>query len=314
MTRVEIDGDVYVTSCRDPGHPRSPAPQPAHLRHRPLQPALPVLHARGGVRLAAPRRHPLASRRSASWSTCSPRSGVDKVRLTGGEPLLRARLAGWWRCSPRKPRLARPRDDHQRRAARRARRGAPTRPGSHRVTVSLDTLRPERFGRSPRRDTHARVLEGIEAVGRRGFAGAQARHRGDPRRERRRAGRPGRVRRRASAPRCASSSTWTSAAPPAGAWSRWFRAPRCSTRLTRALRPRSSRSREEAPRPPSASACPTAPSFGIISSTTAALLPRLRPEPPHRRRHVVPLPLRARGHRPARAAARRGLARASSAR
>jgi len=42
--------------------------------------------------------------------------------------------------------------------------------GLHRVTVSLDTLRPERFAALTRRDTHAQVLEGLAAVTRAGFA------------------------------------------------------------------------------------------------------------------------------------------------
>jgi cyclic pyranopterin phosphate synthase len=37
--------------------------------------------------------------------------------------------------------------------------------------VSLDTLRPERFRTLTRRDTHARVLAGIDAVLRAGFNG-----------------------------------------------------------------------------------------------------------------------------------------------
>ena len=43
--------------------------------------------------------------------------------------------------------------------------------GLHRVTVSLDSLRPERFRMLTRRDAHAQVLAGIEAVGRAGFRG-----------------------------------------------------------------------------------------------------------------------------------------------
>jgi GTP 3',8-cyclase len=39
------------------------------------------------------------------------------------------------------------------------------------VTVSLDTLRPERFKALTRRETHARVLEGIEEVRRLGWKG-----------------------------------------------------------------------------------------------------------------------------------------------
>jgi cyclic pyranopterin phosphate synthase len=43
--------------------------------------------------------------------------------------------------------------------------------GLHRVTVSLDTLRPERFRMLTRRDDHAAVLRGIEAVRAAGFPG-----------------------------------------------------------------------------------------------------------------------------------------------
>jgi len=96
--------------------------------------------------------------------------GVDKVRLTGGEPLLRkdldrlvALLAGNGclrdlALTTNGVLLA-----EQASALRTA--------GLHRVTVSLDTLRPERFKALTRRDTHARVLEGIEAVAQAGWRG-----------------------------------------------------------------------------------------------------------------------------------------------
>jgi cyclic pyranopterin phosphate synthase len=94
--------------------------------------------------------------------------GVDKVRLTGGEPLLRRDVPVLVRLLAGLPRV---RDlamttngllltDHA-----QALRDA----GLHRVTVSLDTLRPDRFRALTRRDAHARVLEGIEAVRRVGF-------------------------------------------------------------------------------------------------------------------------------------------------
>jgi cyclic pyranopterin phosphate synthase len=96
--------------------------------------------------------------------------GVDKVRLTGGEPLLRKDLDGLVRLLAANPRI---KDlaittngvllAEQAPALRRA--------GLHRVTVSLDTLRPERFKALTRRDSHAQVLEGIEAVGRAGWPG-----------------------------------------------------------------------------------------------------------------------------------------------
>jgi len=96
--------------------------------------------------------------------------GVDKVRLTGGEPLLRRDLPTLVRMLGRQPRL----QDlalttngillaEQASALYDA--------GLHRVTVSLDTLQPERFRELTRRDAHARVLAGIEAVQRVGFTG-----------------------------------------------------------------------------------------------------------------------------------------------
>jgi cyclic pyranopterin phosphate synthase len=95
-------------------------------------------------------------------------SGVDRVRLTGGEPLLRHDLPTLVRMLADKPAL---RDlalttngillaEHA--AALRA-------AGLHRVTVSLDTLRPDRFRALTRRDSLGRVLEGIRAADAAGF-------------------------------------------------------------------------------------------------------------------------------------------------
>src|SRR5438034_7815502 len=94
--------------------------------------------------------------------------GVDKIRLTGGEPLLRRDLPRLIRLLATKPRL---RDlaittngvllaEHAQ-ALKEA--------GLRRVTVSLDTLRADRFAALARRQTHAQVLEGIAAVTRAGF-------------------------------------------------------------------------------------------------------------------------------------------------
>jgi GTP 3',8-cyclase len=96
--------------------------------------------------------------------------GVDKVRLTGGEPLLRRDL-------PRLIRLLL--QNHSIKEIALTTNGvllsdqaeALYEAGLHRVTVSLDTLRPERFRQLTRRDEYARVLEGIESVGRAGFTG-----------------------------------------------------------------------------------------------------------------------------------------------
>jgi cyclic pyranopterin phosphate synthase len=94
--------------------------------------------------------------------------GVDKVRLTGGEPLLRKdvdRLVALLAGNPRIRDLAMTTNGILLAEQAPALRAA----GLGRVTVSLDTLRPERFKTLTRRDTHARVIEGIEAVARAGW-------------------------------------------------------------------------------------------------------------------------------------------------
>ena len=91
--------------------------------HGPLQPPLPVLHARGGVRLA-PAGRPAHLRGDPAVVEVFTELGVDKVRLTGGEPLLRRDLPDLVRMLARS-RRQRPRDDDQRRPARRSGGGAP---------------------------------------------------------------------------------------------------------------------------------------------------------------------------------------------
>jgi cyclic pyranopterin phosphate synthase len=96
--------------------------------------------------------------------------GVDHVRLTGGEPLLRSGLPELVRSLASHPFL---------RDLALTTNGvllkdmaAPLREaGLGRVTVSLDTLSPERFRALTRRDEHARVLAGIEAAREAGFTG-----------------------------------------------------------------------------------------------------------------------------------------------
>lgn len=91
--------------------------------------------------------------------------GVDKVRLTGGEPLLRRDLPALVRMLAAKPGL---RDlalttngvllGEQIDALKTA--------GLGRVTVSLDTLRADRFARLTRFDQLAAVRQGLEAASR----------------------------------------------------------------------------------------------------------------------------------------------------
>ena len=95
--------------------------------------------------------------------------GADQVRLTGGEPLLRRDLDRLIRLLAAKPRIT---DlaittngvllaDHAERLKAA---------GLHRVTVSLDTLRRDRFIRLTRFDALDDVLRGIDAARRAGFA------------------------------------------------------------------------------------------------------------------------------------------------
>lgn len=94
--------------------------------------------------------------------------GADKVRLTGGEPLLRHDLEVLVGLLARRPGL---RDlaltTNGLLLAPRA--AALREAGLRRVTVSLDTLRPDRMEAFARSRRHAEVLEGIEAARAAGF-------------------------------------------------------------------------------------------------------------------------------------------------
>jgi cyclic pyranopterin phosphate synthase len=104
----------------------------------------------------------------ATLTDCFLDLGVDKVRLTGGEPLLRRdlpRLIGMLAARPRIRDLAMTTNGVLLAEHAAALKAA----GLHRVTVSLDTLHPDRFARLTSRSTHAQVLEGIASVPRAGF-------------------------------------------------------------------------------------------------------------------------------------------------
>ena len=171
-------------------------------------------------------------------------------------------------CSPREPGLTRSRPDHQRRAARRAGAGAPRAPGSRRVTVSLDTLAARSLpGAHAARHARARARR-HRGGPRRGLAGAQDRHGGDPRRQRRRAGGPDRVR----AAACNAEVRFIEYMDVGGAthWSMEQVVSRRGDARTpgRALRADRADPRGVRRRRPSASALPDGTIFGIIASTT----------------------------------------------
>ena len=95
--------------------------------------------------------------------------GVDRVRLTGGEPLVRRDLHHLVRLLAAKPVI---RDlAMTTNGVFLAEKAAELKDaGLARVTVSLDTLDRERFQALTRFDDHERVLEGIAEAGRQGFS------------------------------------------------------------------------------------------------------------------------------------------------
>jgi cyclic pyranopterin phosphate synthase len=96
--------------------------------------------------------------------------GVTKVRLTGGEPLLRHDLPGLVKllaANPAVADLALTTNGLLLARHAQALRDA----GLHRITVSLDTLRPERMREFARSARHGDVLEGLLAARVAGFAG-----------------------------------------------------------------------------------------------------------------------------------------------
>ena len=89
--------------------------------------------------------------------------GVDKVRLTGGEPLLRRDVPALVTGLAGRPRirdLAMTTNGVLLAQNAQALRDA----GLHRLTVSLDTLRADRFKALTKSDDHHRVFEGIAAA------------------------------------------------------------------------------------------------------------------------------------------------------
>ncbi len=94
--------------------------------------------------------------------------GVDKIRLTGGEPLLRHDLSTLIRLLAQKEGirdLALTTNGVLLRRHAKDLRAA----GLQRITVSLDTLRPERFQILTRSAAHSAVLDGIQEAREAGF-------------------------------------------------------------------------------------------------------------------------------------------------
>ena len=95
--------------------------------------------------------------------------GVDRVRITGGEPLLRRDLAVLIESLAARTAIADLAMTTN--GVLLASNAASLRAaGLHRITVSLDTLEPERFRALTRTDDLHRVLDGIAAAAAAGFA------------------------------------------------------------------------------------------------------------------------------------------------
>jgi cyclic pyranopterin phosphate synthase len=116
-----------------------------------------------------PRESILAFEEIVRLAAIFGRLGADKVRLTGGEPLLRQDLPG---LVARLKAGAAPRDlALTTNGTLLAREAAALRAaGLDRVTVSLDTLRPDRALAFSRTTRHGDILAGIEAAAAQGFA------------------------------------------------------------------------------------------------------------------------------------------------
>src|SRR6266498_4595608 len=95
--------------------------------------------------------------------------GVDRIRLTGGEPLVRQDLPKLVRLIAAKPAI----QDlaMTTNGVLLAENAAALKDGGlRRVTVSLDTLKPDRFRALTRFDNLSRVLKGIEEASGMGFS------------------------------------------------------------------------------------------------------------------------------------------------
>ena len=129
-----------------------------------MQPALPVLHARGESTWL-PREDVLHFEEISALVDVFLSLGVDRIRLTGGEPLLRrdlATLVGMVSAKPGLNDLALTTNGILLADQIDGLKAA----GLRRITVSLDTLKRERFVALTRFDELDRVREGLAAAGR----------------------------------------------------------------------------------------------------------------------------------------------------
>ena len=251
---------------------------------------LPWLERDGGPALRGDRAPRGAARRDGRQPTCASPAASRSCAATS---------RGSRRCSPRSE-VERPRADHQRLPARARRRRRSSRAGVTRFNVSIDSLQRDRFFEMTRRDALPQVLRGLEALaalprgapdqGQRGRACAASprtrccRSRASP----------------ASTPtRCASSSSCRSTPTAPG------RATACSPARRSARRSTPRYPLEPEPREPHATARVYRFADGrgrdrVHQPGLGAVLRRLQPHPPDRRRAAAHLPVLPQRDRPAR--------------
>lgn len=116
-----------------------------------------------------PRRQLLSYEEIARVVGVLARAGVDRVRLTGGEPLVRAEVDVLVRLLKAIPQI---REVAMTTNAVRLAKHAETlrRAGLDRLNISLDAVQPETFARITRRDVLPEVLAGIAAAQAAGFS------------------------------------------------------------------------------------------------------------------------------------------------
>ena len=230
---------------------------------------------------------------------CVERFGFESIRLTGGEPTR----AGPPHPARRAARAARrrPRADHQRREAARARARPRRRPGCGGSTSRSTRCGASAFLALTKRDELDRVLAGIDAALDAGPRPGEGQRGRDARRQRRRGRRP----RRASGASKGVGVRFIEFMPldAQGEWSRdkvvpAARDPRAHRRGVPARAAAMRATRTSSPRSASAYRDGVG-DVGVIASVTEPFCEQLRPRAPHRRGPVPHLPVRARRDRPA---------------
>ena len=143
--------------------PRAAAEEPAAVGDRSLQPALPVPACPKRTTSGCRAKTSSSSRKSIGWSTSSSRLASTRCGSPAASRCCAAICRRWSRRLAAQAGDSRPGPHHQCRAARANVQDLKT-AGLHRLTISLDTLKRDRFVSLARFDELPRVLAGIDAA------------------------------------------------------------------------------------------------------------------------------------------------------